>query len=302
MPRPTVMDPTTARTWSDRRLGRASSSFIAATGGIRAAFRAGNSAETTVTMSPTAMPTITVRGNRVSGPSGMLSPKAFMAAPRPIARSTPTPIPMTDATKPTIRASMTTIQVTCRPVAPIARRRANSFVLWATMMRNVLLMMNAPTKTATAANASSAMFRKPSPSEIASSCSSFDSSAVTTSISPLVVVEMFAASSSGVTPDSAATEIALNRPSRPKSRCASSRVNMASVAPARLSLSPKLAMPTRRNSSGAPMVSTVIVSPTERLFPLAELASITTSPAISGPRPFPSRIVTGLNERSIDHE
>ncbi len=61
-PTPTVIEPAMARTRSDRRWGRASSSLMAAIGGTRAALRAGNRDETTVTTSPTVIPTITVRG------------------------------------------------------------------------------------------------------------------------------------------------------------------------------------------------------------------------------------------------
>ena len=48
-------------------------------------------------------------------------------------------------------ASISTERLTCRPEAPIARSIAISRVRWATVIENVLLMMNAPTNTATKA-------------------------------------------------------------------------------------------------------------------------------------------------------
>ena len=83
------------------------------------------------------------------GPSGMSKPNAAISTRRPAATPTPATRPAADASTPTTNASISTERLTCRPEAPIARSIAISLVRWATVIENVLLMMNAPTNTAT---------------------------------------------------------------------------------------------------------------------------------------------------------
>ena len=56
----------------------------------------------------------------------------------------PATIPTTEANRPTRSASTTTDVITCAGEAPSARSSASSRVRWATMIENVLKMMNAP--------------------------------------------------------------------------------------------------------------------------------------------------------------
>ena len=56
--------------------------------------------------------------------------------------------------------------MTCRRLAPSARSSASSRVRWATMIENVLKMMNAPTNSAMNANTSSAVRKNPSASDL----------------------------------------------------------------------------------------------------------------------------------------
>ena len=95
-------------------------------------------AATSVTTTPTAMPTATVVVDTTRPVAGRSKPsalnKAFKSAPTPTPPSTPSAL----ATMPTIAASATTDTSTCRRAAPIERSSAISRARWATMIDNVL--------------------------------------------------------------------------------------------------------------------------------------------------------------------
>ncbi len=115
-----------SRRRSDRS-GMATSSRMAATGGIRAARRAGNQAATSVTRMPTAKQTTTVRASIGSDPV-IFSPNVPSRALSPVAITAPKPSPTTLEKVPTMKASMRTDRVTWRRDAPSARSRASSRV------------------------------------------------------------------------------------------------------------------------------------------------------------------------------
>ena len=129
--------PITSRT--RRRGGRSiATSRIAAIGGTRAAWRAGNTAEKTVINVPTSMPvTIAEVGNTIPA-AGMSKPNAASTAFRPSASNTPPATPTADATMPTTTDSPITAASTCRRLAPIARNNAISRLRCATTIENVL--------------------------------------------------------------------------------------------------------------------------------------------------------------------
>ena len=88
--------------------------------------------------------------------------------------------------------------------------------------------------------------------------------------------------------------IPLSLPGIPKSRCASLRSKVASVAPARLSAEPKLTMPTMVKVSLPDWKAMSIGSPTANFCALAVPASITTSPGAFAPRPLPGSMRAAL--------
>ena len=145
--------PATARLVEDAERSTLTSRS-AAIGAIRAARRAGNQADSTVMPTPTANDRIIACALITIGPLGISYPNAAISIRRPDATPTPATRPATDASTPTTSASISTERLTCRPEAPIARSIAMSRVRWATVIENVLLMMKAPTKTATNANTS----------------------------------------------------------------------------------------------------------------------------------------------------
>ena len=113
-------------------------SSSAATGGMRTAPRAGPIADTTVTPTPTASPTSTVRGSNTSDPEGSVTPNPLSSAWSPSAASTPRPRPITEETSPVMAASASTEPNTWRRLAPTIRSRASSRVRCPTMIENVL--------------------------------------------------------------------------------------------------------------------------------------------------------------------
>ena len=137
-------------------------SSSAATGGMRTAPRAGPSAATTVTPTPTSSPTIAVRGSKTSDPGGSVIPNPRSSASRPSAASTPRPRPITEDTSPVMAASPSTERNTWRRFAPTMRSRASSRVRCPTMIENVLKMVNPPTNKEMNAKTSSAVLKKPS--------------------------------------------------------------------------------------------------------------------------------------------
>ena len=73
----------------------------AATGGTRAARRAGFSDASRLTPTPTTTPTMAVRGLNTSPYEGMLAPTALNTASRPVASRAPMATPTMAATRPT---------------------------------------------------------------------------------------------------------------------------------------------------------------------------------------------------------
>ena len=121
-------------------------------GAIREARRAGTTEDAIVTRVPTIRETQIVRGSSLSPVLGRSIPNALRSAFNPTAIAMPTRIPTADANRPTTNASTITESSTCRLLAPIARSSAISLERCATMIENVLKMMNAPTKSAMNAN------------------------------------------------------------------------------------------------------------------------------------------------------
>ena len=180
---------------------------------------------------------------------------------------------MTEDTTPITKASTRTEVITCRPLAPSARNSANSRVRCATMMANVLKMMNAPTNSETKAKTRNAVRRKPSPVLIWSCASDTTVASVTASAPSGSTSAMLRWSANADTPASATTETVSSFPSLPSTSWAVGRSNIAHVAPNRLSSSPKPARPTTSNSPGGPSNRISTRSPT----------------AMSWPRPRPRR-------------
>lgn len=86
--------------------------FIAATGGIFAARRAGSQAASTVIRTPTPKAAMTVVGEMTSGPAGIFPPIRLIAERSPVARPRPSAKPTTDAIRPTTAASSSTERLT----------------------------------------------------------------------------------------------------------------------------------------------------------------------------------------------
>ena len=126
----------------------------AATGAIFVARRAGIIAASTVASVPTSRLTTIVRVATTIPSVGSSAPTAVNRAFRPSASTMPTPMPAADASRPIVSASSSTAPRTWRREAPTIRSSPNSFVRWATVIESELKIVNAPTSTATAANAS----------------------------------------------------------------------------------------------------------------------------------------------------
>ena len=73
---------------------------------------------------------------------------------------------MVDPSRPSTRASSSTLRETCRREAPRARRRASSRLRWATRIEKVLTMRYAPTTSATPAKISRKVWRNFTPLRI----------------------------------------------------------------------------------------------------------------------------------------
>ena len=141
--------------------GSTAPSCSAAIGGTRVARSAGARLASSVITMPTPIATITVRGLSGSPASGRPKPIASNRDTSALSIRKPPSSPTRDAPKPTTSASPSTLASTWRRVAPSVRSSASSRERWATVIENVLKMMNAPTSTATPANASSAVPRNP---------------------------------------------------------------------------------------------------------------------------------------------
>ena len=153
----------------------------AAIGLTRRARRAGQTADTAVTPTPTKIAARIELVLTTMGASGSPAPKLPIIHRIPREMRTPKPRPAALATTPTAIASPTTMAVTCRPLAPKARSSPSSRVRWLTRMVNVLWMMKADTTRITTAKPSMKYSKKPMNWSNTSACSSTRSSLATTS-------------------------------------------------------------------------------------------------------------------------
>ena len=133
---------------ANRDGGSTAPSCRAAMGGTRVARVAGITAESRVTMMPTASATMTVRGASTSPLCGMSIFAAAKSLRMPAAIPRPARMPSTEARTPIASASPAIVTSTWRREAPSARSIANSRRRCATVIENALKMMNAPTSTA----------------------------------------------------------------------------------------------------------------------------------------------------------
>ena len=272
-----------------RRRDSTAESRNAAIGAMRAARRAGSSAATNVTITPSAMEITKVEPFTTRSDVGTSKPNAPITARNPMARPRPNPTPTSDASNPTSNASPSTEPRTCRPEAPSARSSASSRVRWAMTIENVLTMMNEPTNRAMIAKISRNVVKKPRPCSIWFCCSLISLSPVIT-WTPRSIdrrLDLTDQLLPGSTPGFAATAMPSSWPGVPLTRCASASVNSATVAPAGRSASPNFATPTILNRSlGTLALLKLIVteSPTRKCSALAVPRSMTTSPAAVGGR------------------
>jgi hypothetical protein len=236
-------EPMIERRRIERDRGIAASARIAATGGTRVAFRAGMNDDTSVITTPTTSETITVRTSKTVPVDGRSIPTAPSTPRRPSAISTPHPRPIAEATSPTSPDSSMTELSTWRRLAPRQRSRASSRVRCATMIEKVLKIRNAPTNSATPANASSAVEKKPRPFWISLEERCAWSAPVMLSYLEGTAAAMRSRSWSEVTPGWATTSISLNLPWLSRTCWAVFRSKTARVAPARLSAWPKPTIP-----------------------------------------------------------
>src|SRR6266704_4570264 len=202
--RPTPISVTSEPMIERRRIERdggvAASARIAATGGTRVARSAGMNEDTSVITTPTTIETITVRSSKTVPVDGRSMPTAPSTPRRPSAITTPNPRPIAEATSPTRPDSSSTEPSTWRRLAPRQRSRASSRVRCATMIEKVLKIRKAPTNSATPANASSAVEKKPRPSWISLAERCAWSAPVMLSYLPGTAPATRSRSCSGVTP------------------------------------------------------------------------------------------------------
>ena len=237
---------------------------MAAMGGTLPALRAGDRAAATVTPVPTSRAMITVRAAKTMPPAGMSMLRAASRALSPAATATPTPRPTAEASSPTVTASASTEDRTWRRVAPSARSRPFSRVRWATVIENVLKIMNAPTSRAVMANTRSRVVSWPIAFTMLERSSLAACWPVTASSPAGSAACRLRASWAWETPGRAANAMVPNLPGAASSRCASGVVNSTTDAPPGLSAEPKPAMPATWTRRGGPLASTVVVSPTAR--------------------------------------
>ncbi len=254
------------------------------TGDTRVARSAGARAETTAITTPRTRPMMIVRGSITVPVEGRSMPSAANRLLITFAKPIPSATPTAAAPRPIAAASRMTLARIWRREAPRVRSIANSRVRWATVIENVLKIRKAPTNSATPAKISSAVLMKPVNSPMSSRWDWMFCSPVSTSRSGSAACSE-AASRSGETPSSAATEIWSNSPSLPVSRWASGRVSTAIVAPPNESTSPSVAIPLRVYSSVAARPAIVTLSPTAKPSSSADALSITTSSSDIGGLP-----------------
>ena len=270
-------------------------------GGVRDARSAGTTEDRTVAPRPTTNAATIVRGRSCSVVFGRTTPNADSSARSPMARAKPAASPITDAINPTITASASTERRTCAPLAPSARNSPSSRVRCDTRIWNVLKMMNAPTNSAITANTSSAMLKNDNAFFRSLDCFAAVSAPVFAWNPVGRTCWIRDLSSSGVTPAWADTSIASNFPPPFSTVCAVTGSNATSVAPARLSAVPNLAMPTIVACIDGPWSSTVTWSPRWRSLASAVCRSTTISPDVRGGCPPGSRR-SGLSWASFPHD
>ena len=124
-PIPRHVRPTVARS---PEMARCSvlASRSASIGGVDAALRAGNHADSSVVITPTPPAMSSVTGLMTVGPSRNDRPSADISVRIAFTLARPTPMPIAVATSPTRIASAITDRSTCRRSAPIALRSASS--------------------------------------------------------------------------------------------------------------------------------------------------------------------------------
>ncbi len=258
-------DSTTPPTTPRRELplsGAGSTSRRASMGATRVAPHAGIAAATIVTPTPTARAAMRVRGSRATVVVGTSTPTSSSSRRMPTARPTPASRPSTVASSPTAAASTRMPPSTCRRVAPTARSRPTSRRRWATNTLKVFQMTKEPTSSDTAAKASSTWVKIAKPDCIAAAPSSASVAPLRTSIPCGTAAATRDRRSPASRPPPAMTEIWSTVPVLPSTCWAVVRSNPASVAPARLSLSPNPVMPTSVNARLPSCRRTRTMSPT----------------------------------------
>ena len=260
-------------------------SAMAATGGMRTARRAGLTAATTVTPTPTRSETTTVRVSKTGDPAGRLTPNPRSSASIPKAASTPRPMPTAEDTSPTIAASPRTERKTWRRLAPTMRRSASSRVRWPTMIEKVLKMVKAPTNSEMKANTNSAVEKKPSALSTALACSLATVCPDTTSTPCGRTRAIPRWTDAAFAPGASTTSMVSKRPTSPRTAWAVGTSKAATVAPARFLTVPKRAMPVMVKVLGAPVRRIRTRSPTLKPYLSAVPSSITTWLEVVGGRP-----------------
>ncbi len=258
---------------------------MAATGGMRTARRAGLTADTTVTPTPTTRATMTVRVSKASGPVGRVMPKPFRSASNPTADRTPSPRPTSEATRPRRPASTSTERNTWRRLAPTIRRSASSRVRCPTRIENVLKMVNPPTNREMKAKTSSAVEKKPSAwlMELVCSVATVWPDTTSTPAGSWRAMARWRAALS--VPGLARTLMESNCPTSPNTCWAVGRSKAASVAPARLSAEPNLTRPEMVKVRVGPASRTRTRSPTLKWYLSAVPTSMATSVELVGAVP-----------------
>ena len=252
------------RTDAARRLEPAERSTLtsrnAAIGATLAARRAGSHAESTVTITPTANEMIMSFVEMTVGPAGRLKPNSDIRPLRP-GRHTDAGHETGSRGQRTDRHSLDqhrALHLTARRSDRSQHRHLR--VRWATVIENVLLMMNAPTNRATKAKISMNM-SKPAKSA-ASEPGSVRPARAGDRLDVAADRGLDRGDQLGLGhASSAMTAIASLRPARRARSAATSSVNSTAVAPAGESAAPNVAMPAIVNWRGSLLVSTVATSP-----------------------------------------
>ena len=195
--------------------GSTAPSRSAATGGTCVARMAGSRPLTSVTSVPMSSDTTIVRVSTTLPADGRSAPIALNSARRPGASARPANSPTIEPSAPMTRPSASTCPITWRRDAPSVRSSANSRMRCATVIENVLKMMNAPTNSEIAAKASSAVRRKLSSSRMSREFLSAFSLPVRTATVAGETRRIWSRSCAGSTPGFAATEISLSWPAVP---------------------------------------------------------------------------------------